>query len=375
MDLREFDLLKINLSLGNCPQWMLKTGLRCSNTNSRDWRCPDIATKCSARNFGLQSQLPPHTRANSLRRSLPTALSTGGISRPSLTHRPPARTSAGMTFILPFPQIDPAIFTISLGGFEFVLRWYALAYIAGLIIGWRLVRRLMQRPALWPRDKAPMKPEEPEDLLVWMILGVVLGGRLGYVLFYSQGQFLSDPLSIVRVWEGGMSFHGGFLGVIAGVLLFTYRRHLPLLQVGDAVALGAPVGIFFGRLANFINGELWGRTTDLPWAMVFPGAGPDPRHPSQLYEAGLEGLLLGAVMWWLALRRGWLKRPGRIIGVFFIGYGLGRSLVENVRQWDAHIGYAVEIGSGGLTMGQMLSLPMTLIGLAFVLRARKPEQV
>ncbi|MHA1528056.1 MAG: prolipoprotein diacylglyceryl transferase, partial [Alphaproteobacteria bacterium] len=199
----------------------------------------------------------------------------------------------------------------------------------------------------------------------------VLGGRLGYVVFYNPGYFLEHPGEILQVWQGGMSFHGGFIGVIASLLLFARWRGMALLQAGDAVALAAPAGLLFGRLANFINGELWGRVTDVPWAMVFPAAGPEPRHPSQLYEAGLEGLVLGAVMWGLALRRGWLKRPGAVTGVFFIGYGLARVLVENFRQWDAHIGYAIEIGSGGLTMGQMLSLPMVAIGLAFIWNARR----
>jgi phosphatidylglycerol:prolipoprotein diacylglycerol transferase len=276
-----------------------------------------------------------------------------------------------MTFAIPFPDIDPALFTLAIGGFEFSLRWYALAYIGGLVLGWRLMVRLMRRPGLWPGDKAPMTPAQPEELLTWMILGVVLGGRLGYVMFYNPGYFLDHPAEIVQVWQGGMSFHGGFIGVIVSLLLFARARGMPLLQAGDAVALAAPAGLLFGRLANFINGELWGRVTDVPWAMVFPGAGPEPRHPSQLYEAGLEGLALGAVMWWLALRRGWLKRPGSVIGVFFIGYGLARSVVENFRQWDAHLGYVVEIGSGGLTMGQMLSLPMVAIGLTFIWNARR----
>ena len=274
-------------------------------------------------------------------------------------------------FAIPFPQIDPALFTISLGGFEFSLRWYALAYIGGLLLGWRLMVRLMRRPGLWPANKAPMTPAQPEELLTWMILGVILGGRLGYVIFYQPGYFLDHPGEILRVWEGGMSFHGGFIGVIVNLILYARARDMPLLQAGDAVALAAPAGLLFGRLANFINGELWGRVTDVPWAMVFPGAGPEPRHPSQLYEAGLEGLLLGAVMWGLALRRGWLKRPGSVIGVFFIGYGLARSVVEIFRQWDPQLGYMIEIGSGGLTMGQMLSLPMVAIGLGFIWNARR----
>ena len=276
--------------------------------------------------------------------------------------------------LLPYPEIDPTIVAVSLGGFELALRWYALAYIAGLLLGWWLIVRLMRRPALWPNDAAPMTPKEPEDLLTWMTLGVILGGRLGFVLFYNPGHYWQNPGDILKVWEGGMSFHGGFLGVAVALVLWTRMRRLPLLQVGDAVALVAPVGLFFGRIANFINGELWGRTTDVPWAMIFPGAGPEPRHPSQLYEAALEGLVLGAVMWWLALSRGWLKYPGRLIGVFFLGYGLARSVVENFRQWDAQLGYVVEWGWGGLTMGQILSLPMIAVGLAFLLLARRPAR-
>ncbi|MDT8344469.1 MAG: prolipoprotein diacylglyceryl transferase [Thermohalobaculum sp.] len=280
-------------------------------------------------------------------------------------------------FVLPFPQIDPAIFTLDLGGFSFSLRWYALAYIAGLVIGWRLIVRLMRRPPLWPANHPPMTPEQPEELLTWMTLGVILGGRLGYVLFYNPLHFLANPAEILAVWQGGMSFHGGFLGVILGVIGFALKRGAPILSVGDAVALAAPLGILFGRLANFINGELWGRPTDVAWAMVFPHAGPEPRHPSQLYEAGLEGLVLGLVMWWLALRRGWLKRPGALVGVFFLGYGLARSVVENFRLADEQfigpdnpMGHVIRLGaqaeSWGLTMGQILSLPMVAIGLGFL---------
>ncbi|MEO0820523.1 MAG: prolipoprotein diacylglyceryl transferase [Pseudomonadota bacterium] len=284
-------------------------------------------------------------------------------------------------FVLPFPQIDPALVTVEIGGFELSLRWYALAYIAGLVLGWRMVVWLMRRPRLWPRDTAPMSPQAPEELLTWMVLGVVLGGRLGFVLFYSPLYYLSHPLEIFALWQGGMSFHGGFLGVILGVIFYARARGIPVLQVGDAVALAAPAGIFFGRIANFINGELWGRITDVPWAMVFPAAGPEPRHPSQLYEGALEGLVLGLVMWWLALRRGWLKWPGALIGVFFIGYGAGRSFVENFRQGNIEYaspdnpwGQIIRFGSGpeaaGLTMGQILSLPMVAIGIAFILYAR-----
>jgi len=272
-----------------------------------------------------------------------------------------------MPFVIPYPQIDPALASFDIGGLELSLRWYALAYIAGLLIGWRLMVWLMRRPALWPGDKAPMTPAQPEELLTWMVLGVVLGGRLGYVLFYDPGRFIDHPGEIIRVWEGGMSFHGGFAGVILATILYTRRHKLALLQVGDAVALAAPLGLFLGRIANFIKPELWGRVSDVPWAMVFPGAGPEPRHPSQLYEAGLEGLLLGAVMWSLAVKGGWLKRPGAVIGAFFIGYGLARSVVENFRQWDPQLGDLV--AATGVTMGQILSVPMVLIGLAFLWHA------
>ena len=284
-------------------------------------------------------------------------------------------------FVLPFPEIDPAPFTLELGGFTFSLRWYALAYIAGLVIGWRLVVWLMRRPDAWPERKAPMTPAEPEELLTWMTLGVILGGRLGYVLFYNPVYYVQNPAEILAIWQGGMSFHGGFLGVILGVIAFAWKKGAPLLQVADAVALAAPLGIFFGRIANFINGELWGRPTDVPWAMVFPNAGPEPRHPSQLYEAGLEGLLLGLLMWALATRGGWLKRPGAITGLFFIGYGAARTFVENFRLADADfrstenpmghvIRFGAEIDSMGLTMGQVLSLPMVAIGIGFLIVAR-----
>lgn len=274
-----------------------------------------------------------------------------------------------MPFVLPYPQIDPEIIGFSIGSFAFSLRWYAMAYLVGLVVGWRMMVWLMRRPRLWPADTAPMTPQQPEDLLTWMVLGVVLGGRLGYVLFYEPGRFLAHPLQILQVWHGGMSFHGGFAGVILGLVLFARHRRIPLLPAGDAVALAAPLGLFLGRLANFVNGELWGRVSDMPWAMVFPTGGPEPRHPSQLYEAGLEGLVLGGVMWFLALRRGWLKRPGAIIGVFFLGYGLARVVVENFRQWDAQLTFLVD--ATGLTMGQMLSIPMLLIGLGFLWNARR----
>ncbi len=275
--------------------------------------------------------------------------------------------------LIPYPEIDPALFTIAIGDFEFSLRWYALAYIFGIVVGWRLVLWLMRRPGLWPAGRAPMTAEQVEELLTWMVIGVVLGGRIGYVLFYDFPRFMAEPLEIFKVWAGGMSFHGGFLGVILATIVYSRIRAIPVLQVGDAMALAAPTGLLFGRLANFINGELYGRVTDVAWAMRFPiERGPDgeviswtePRHPSQLYEAALEGVVLFAVLWWLAFARGWLKRPGAIIGVFFIGYGAARFLVEFVRQWDAQL--AEFVATWGITMGQVLSLPMIAIGAAFL---------
>lgn len=278
-----------------------------------------------------------------------------------------------------FPDIDPALFSVDLFGATFSLRWYALAYIVGLVLAWRYVRALMQRPGLWPADRAPMTPEQPEELLTWMVLGVVFGGRLGFVLFYQPEYYLSHPGEILQVWNGGMSFHGGFLGVVAGVALWCRMQRLPLLQVGDAVAMAAPIGLLLGRLANFVNAELWGRTTDLPWGVIFPNAGPLPRHPSQLYEAALEGALLLALLWWRGTRRGGLKKPGGAIGLFLIGYGLARSVVELARQPDAFfqgpsnpLGYALQFSEGaGLTMGQILSIPMIVIGVLFLLWSRR----
>ena len=284
-----------------------------------------------------------------------------------------------MPFVIPFPNIDPALFTVELFGLTLSLRWYALAYLAGLIIAWRLVVHMVKRPGLWPAGKAPMTPEQPEQLLTWIVFGVILGGRLGFVVFYQPEYYLANPGQILQVWAGGMSFHGGFIGVILAVLIWTRLNNIPLLQVADAAAVATPPGLFLGRSANFINGELWGRVTDAPWAMVFPTGGPDPRHPSQLYEAVLEGALLFVVMWWLATRMGWLKRPGALTGVFFIGYGAARTLVENYRQADAQyiteanpIGHVVRFTvESGLTMGMLLSIPMVLIGVGFLAWSRR----
>lgn len=292
--------------------------------------------------------------------------------------------------MIPFPDIRPEIFTLHIGEMSFSLRWYALAYIVGLVLGWRLMVGLMRRPAIWRGRGAPMAPEQVEDLLTWIIAGVILGGRLGFVLFYEPGYYLSHPAEIIKVWNGGMSFHGGFLGVVLAAWAYCRRYGLPALGVADALAVVAPVGLFLGRLANFINAELWGRPTALPWGVAFPGEAaqtcpPGPwivdglcaRHPSQLYEAGLEGLLLGLMMWAL-VRSGGLGRRGLALGLFLTGYGVARFVVEFVRQADAQfitpenpMGH-VMLGhiSLGLSMGQLLSLPMIALGAVFLWRAR-----
>ncbi len=295
-------------------------------------------------------------------------------------------------FALPFPMIDPAIVSVDLFGATFSLRWYALAYIAGLLLGWVYVVRLVRRAELWPGATPPFRPAEAEDLLTHLVVGVIVGGRLGYVLFYNPAHFLANPVEILRVWDGGMAFHGGFLGVCAGIAIFARRGGRPMLSVGDAVACATPIGLLLGRIANFINGELWGRPTTRSFGVLFPGEraqtcppgweGPCARHPSQLYEAALEGAVLFALLAWLAWRGGALRRPGLLTGVFLAGYGIARSVVENVRQGDAQFvtadnpwGHVIRLGTGaeafGFTMGQVLSLPMILAGVAFILTARQ----
>lgn len=281
-----------------------------------------------------------------------------------------------MQAAISFPQIDPVLVSVDVFGLHLAIRWYALAYIAGLLLGWRYVVALCRRPRLWGGGGAPMRPEQVDDLLTWMILGVIIGGRLGYVLFYQPAFFAANPGEILAVWRGGMSFHGGFLGVLAGIVGFGLRNGLPVLRVGDAVAAAAPIGLFFGRIANFINAELWGRPTTVPWGVVFPGADCPPgwpvacaRHPSQLYEAVLEGVVLFLLLA-VALRRGALARPGRVAGLFLAGYALARIFVEFFRQADAQyvtpdnpFGHVL----AGLTMGQILSLPMLLAGVGLML--------
>ena len=290
-----------------------------------------------------------------------------------------------MLAALPFPEIGPDIFSIEIGNFTFALRWYALAYIFGILLGWRLCIASVQRPSLWASQSAPLTKEQIDELLTWIVFGVIVGGRLGFVLFYKPAHYLANPLEIPMVWQGGMSFHGGFLGVVVAGLVFCQRHRIPLLAMADLLALATPPGLLLGRLANFINSELWGRPTDLPWGVVFPGnaaqscdgiTGLCARHPSQIYEALLEGLLLGSLLLFLAWRRGALKRPGLVTGVFLAGYGGSRAFVELFRQPDAQfvtghnpIGHALHFGNWGLTMGQILSLPMIVVGIILVWRA------
>jgi phosphatidylglycerol:prolipoprotein diacylglycerol transferase len=293
-----------------------------------------------------------------------------------------------MQAILRFPDLSPELFSFQVFGLEIALRWYALAYIAGIVIAWRLAVAAVRNVTLWPEQSPPMRPEQIEDLLTWIILGVILGGRLGFVLFYQPGYYLSHPSEILMIWQGGMAFHGGLIGVIAASWLYAQRNGIGKLALADLVALTVPPGLLLGRLANFVNAELWGRPSDLPWAVVFPGAAaqhcPDvvglcARHPSQLYEAALEGLLLGTVLLVLVWRKRALLRPGLTLGVFLAGYGAARFVVEFFRQPDAQfvsannpLGLALHVDGFGLTMGQLLSLPMILLGLAFILRARRP---
>ena len=262
-----------------------------------------------------------------------------------------------MTFVIPYPAIDPVLFEVG----PVVVRWYSLAYIVGLIAGWRYLRVLVKGPP------TVMRELDADDFLVWATLGVILGGRLGYVLFYKFGFYMDNPLAILQVWRGGMSFHGGLLGVTMAGYLFARRRAIPFLPFADSVACVAPIGLFLGRLANFVNGELFGRPSDVPWAMVFPGAGPAPRHPSQLYEAALEGIVLFAVvnvLWRVEAVR---TRHGFLLGILLAGYALARAAVEMFRQPDAHIGLLM----AGTTMGQWLSAPMLALGLYLMLRPRR----
>jgi phosphatidylglycerol---prolipoprotein diacylglyceryl transferase len=269
--------------------------------------------------------------------------------------------------VLPFPAVNPVLVHIG----PLAVRWYALAYIVGIIAGWFYARALIAAQPLWG-GPAPLTVTDYDDFIVWITLGIILGGRTGYVLFYNLPYFAANPLKIFELWNGGMSFHGGVLGCIVAVVVFARARGIPMLSLGDVTTAVAPIGLFLGRLANFINGELWGRPTDVPWAMIFPGenAGPLPRHPSQLYEAALEGVVLFVVLA-LLVRAGALKRPGVVTGAFALGYGAARITCEFFREPDIQIGFLW----GGLTMGMLLCIPLMLGGAAVLAYAfrRKPK--
>jgi phosphatidylglycerol:prolipoprotein diacylglycerol transferase len=266
-----------------------------------------------------------------------------------------------MFLAIPFPAIDPVLVEIG----PIAIRWYALAYIFGLVGGWLVARDLARRDSLWGPIARPT-PDSLDDLLVYVAFGVIIGGRIGYVLFYNLDFFLDHPGRIIAVWEGGMSFHGGLAGAALGVWLFARRNALGAMTVADLCAVVAPIGIFLGRIANFIKPELWGRTTDVPWGVIFPGAGPEPRHPSQLYEASLEGAALFVVLL-LLVRAGGLRRPGLLTGAFAAGYAIARIICEFYREPDPQLGFLF----GGATMGMVLSVPLLLAGFALMAYARR----
>ncbi len=255
-------------------------------------------------------------------------------------------------FAIPYPYIDPVLVEIG----PFVIRWYALAYLFGLILGWQYAR--------WLAKHSPdrVTPLDIDDFLIWATAGVILGGRLGYVLFYRPEFYLANPLAIAQLWKGGMSFHGGLLGVVVAGVSYCRLRRLPVLSFADLIFCAAPIGLGLGRIANFINGELVGRPTDVPWAMVFPGYGPEPRHPSQLYQATLEGLVLFVLLHLLWRVDAIRCRAGILSGAFLLGYGLFRSFAEIFRQPDANLGFLY----AGATMGQLLSIPMVVAGLILI---------
>ncbi len=265
--------------------------------------------------------------------------------------------------LLPYPAINPVL--IHLG--PFAIRWYALAYIVGILAGWVYARAIIRNEHFWG-GPAPLTLVDFDDFVIWVTLGIILGGRIGYVLFYNLPLFVARPLQIFELWNGGMSFHGGFLGCTIAIVWFALRRRIPIFSLGDVTTAVTPIGLFLGRLANFINGELWGRPTDVPWAMIFPNGGPVPRHPSQLYEATLEGVVLFIVLYVL-VRLGALKRPGIVTGSFALGYGIARVTCEFFREPDIQLGFLW----GGLTMGMLLCIPLMLAGIAILAYAASCE--
>jgi len=266
---------------------------------------------------------------------------------------------------IPFPDFEPVLVKVG----PIAIRWYGLAYVAGILLGWLYARALVRSQRLWG-GPTPMTPLDIDDFVLWASLGIILGGRIGYVLFYNPAHFAFHPVEIIQPWKGGMSFHGGFAGVVVAVVLFARSRNIPMLSLGDVICAVYPIGHFLGRIANFVNGELWGRSTDVAWAMVFPAAGPLPRHPSQLYEAALEGLLLLMVLR-LLIGNGALKRPGLVTGTFAAGYGLMRCFCELFREPDSQLGFLWS----GVTMGMLLSLPLLLAGLSLILNAFRGPRV
>ncbi|WP_376709708.1 prolipoprotein diacylglyceryl transferase [Pseudochrobactrum lubricantis] len=261
-----------------------------------------------------------------------------------------------MMAALPFPNIDPVLFSIG----PLSVHWYGIGYVIGILFAWWYGKKLVNTARLWPNNNAPMDPLALDDFVLWAALGVVIGGRLGYVLFYNFGFYISNPLEIPAVWDGGMSFHGGILGTTVAMILFARKRGIPVWSMFDTIAAGVPIGLGVVRIANFINSELWGRVSDVSWAVYFPNGGPLPRHPSQLYEAALEGFVLFCALALLIWKGNKLKAPGFIAGAFVAGYGLSRILVEFFREPDAQLGYLV---GGWMTMGMVLSVPMVLLGV------------
>lgn len=270
--------------------------------------------------------------------------------------------------LLPYPKIDPVIFSIG----PLSIHWYGVAYVVGILIGWLYARSLVSDDRLWARGQRRMTCEHLDDFLLWAAIGIVLGGRIGYVLFYDLDRVIQDPIRAIQIWNGGMSFHGGLIGTTIAIMLFSRTRGISLWQLCDVIAACVPIGLFFGRLANFVNDELWGRVTDVPWAMIFPTGGPLPRHPSQLYEAGLEGLLLFVVLFLLTHRFGSLKKPRFTMGAFVAGYACCRIFAEFFREPDVQLGY---LYGGWLTMGMLLSLPLLAIGIWAMASARPARPV
>ncbi len=271
---------------------------------------------------------------------------------------------------LPFPNLDPVALQIG----PFAIKWYGLAYLAGLLLGWLYIRRLLSQPKLWANDTPPFPPSKVDDLLLYITVGVVAGGRLGFVFFYEPAYYLAHPQDIIAVWKGGMAFHGAFVGCVLAIWIFGRRNGINPWSTGDLVTASVPIGLFFGRIANFINGELYGRPTTMPWGMVFPEARihypqiePTPRHPSQLYEAALEGLVLFIILRILTHHFGALKRPGLVSGVFIAGYAIGRSIAEEFFR-QPHFGHAFNVGP--LTVGTVYSIPMLIAGLVLIYFAR-----